>query len=225
MQRILLTAGPTRAYIDDVRYLTNGSSGRMAAAIARAALAAGHQVTIVSGPVSVAYPPRARVVPVVSTRDMLAACLAELPRVDGVIAAAAPCDFEPAERVGGKIPRKGSGLVLRLEPTPDIIATLARRAGPRQWFVAFALEPGADAARALAKIDAKACDLIVVNDLEAVNARSTAVAVYDWRHARVGERRGTKGAVAAWLVRLIAAHCTTPVGRRSPASRRGAGPA
>jgi len=224
MQRILLTAGPTRAYLDDVRYLTNGSSGRMAVAIARAALAAGHEVTVVSGPVSVAYPPRARVIPVVSTRDMLAACMAELPEVDGVIAAAAPCDFEPAKRVAGKIPRAGSGLTLRLEPTPDVIASLARRAGPRQWLVAFALEPGADAARALAKIDAKACDLIVVNDLSAVNARSTAVTVYDWRHAKVGERRGTKGAVAAWMVRLIAAHCTTPQGRRSPAARRRAGP-
>lgn len=214
MAKILLTAGPTRAYLDDVRYLTNGSSGRMAAALARAALAAGHEVTIVSGPVSVAYPPRARVVPVVSTRDMLAACLVELPGVDGVIAAAAPCDFEPVQRVAGKIPRKGTRLVLELEPTPDIIATLARRAGSRQWMVAFALEPGADPRRALEKIDAKACDLIVVNDLSAVNAGTTAVAVYDHRHTKVGERRGTKGAVAAWLVRLVATHCSTPVGRR-----------
>lgn len=214
MAKILLTAGPTRAYLDDVRYLTNGSSGRMAAALARAALAAGHEVTIVSGPVSVPYPPRARVVPVVSTLDMLAACLKELPAVDGVIAAAAPCDFEPARRVPGKIPRKGTRLVLELEPTPDIIATLARKAGPAQWMVAFALEPGADPARALEKIDAKACDLIVVNDLSAVNSGSTAVAVYDHRHTKIGERRGAKGAVAAWLVRVIATHCSTAVGRR-----------
>jgi phosphopantothenoylcysteine decarboxylase/phosphopantothenate--cysteine ligase len=219
--RLLLTAGPTRAYIDDVRYLTNGSSGRMAAAIARAALAAGHEVTIVSGPVTVAYPPKARVVPVVSTRDMMAACLAELPNVDGVIAAAAPCDFEPAARVPGKIPRKGTGLTLVLEPTPDIIATLSRRARPEQWMVAFALEPGADPKRAFAKIDAKACDLIVVNDLTAVNAGTTAVAVYDAGHTKVGERRGSKGAVAAWLVRLIAVHCSTPVSRRPRGLRRG----
>lgn len=221
MTRLLLTAGPTRAYIDDVRYLTNGSSGRMAAAIARAALAAGHEVTIVSGPVTVSYPPKARVVPVISTRDMMAACLAELPNVDGVIAAAAPCDFEPAARVPGKIPRKGSGLTLALEPTPDIIATLSRRARPEQWMVAFALEPGADPTRAFAKIDAKACDLIVVNDLTAVNAGTTAVVVYDAGHAKVGERRGSKGAVAAWLVRLIAVHCSTPVSRRPRGRRRG----
>ena len=221
MARILLTAGPTRAYLDDVRYLTNGSSGRMAAAIARAALAAGHEVTIVSGPVGVVYPAQARVVPVISTRDMLAACLVELPRIDGVIAAAAPCDFEPVTKVSGKIPRKGSGLTLKLEPTPDIIATLARKAGPGQWMVAFALEPGADPTRALEKIDAKACDLSVVNDLTAVNAGSTAVVVYDASHAKVGERKGSKTVVAAWLVRLIATRCSTPVGLRprAPAGR------
>ena len=219
MARILLTAGPTRAYLDDVRYLTNGSSGRMAAALARAALAAGHEVTIVSGPVAIAYPPQARVVPVISTRDMLAACLVELPRIDGVIAAAAPCDFEPVTRTPGKIPRKGSGLTVKFEPTPDIIATLAHKAGPRQWMVAFALEPGADPRRAFEKIDAKACDLIVVNDLTAVNAGSTTVTVYDATHAKVGERKGSKTAVSAWLVRLIATHCSTPVGRR-PRGRR-----
>ena len=76
MSRILLTAGPTRAYVDDVRYLTNASSGRMAAALAAAALSRGHEVTIVSGPVQVTYPRAARVVPVVTTAEMLAAALA-----------------------------------------------------------------------------------------------------------------------------------------------------
>ncbi|MDA1202551.1 MAG: phosphopantothenoylcysteine decarboxylase, partial [Planctomycetota bacterium] len=79
MARILLTAGPTRAFIDDVRYLTNASSGRMAAALADAALDRGHEVTIVSGPVVVVYPERARVIPVVTTAEMLAASRAELP--------------------------------------------------------------------------------------------------------------------------------------------------
>jgi phosphopantothenoylcysteine decarboxylase/phosphopantothenate--cysteine ligase len=203
MARILLTAGPTRAYVDDVRFLTNASSGRMAAAVARAALAAGHDVTIVSGPVQLTYPNAARVVPVVTTGEMLAASLAELPRCDGVIAAAAPCDFEPRRRVAGKIPRQGTSLRLDLEPTPDVIATLARKGAKRQWFVAFALEPGADPRRAFAKIEAKRCDLIVVNDVTAIEASRTAVTVYDRAHATVGTKAGTKRAVAAWLVRLI----------------------
>ena len=203
MAHILLTAGPTRAFIDDVRYLTNASSGRMAKALAQAALARGHRVTIVSGPVPVAYPPQARVIPVVTTAEMLAASLAELPEADGVIAAAAPCDFEPVRRTAGKIPRTGAGLTLQLGPTTDVIATLARRRKPGQWFVAFALEPGADPRRACEKITAKRCDLIVVNDLAALEADATAVAVYDARHAHVGSRRASKRAVAGWLVRLI----------------------
>jgi len=204
MARILLTAGPTRAYIDDVRFLTNASSGRMAAAIAQAALAAGHEVTIVSGPVQLSYPTAARVIPVITTREMLDASLAELPSVEGVVAAAAPCDFEPVRRVAGKIPRQGDGLSLKLAPTPDVIATLARKSGPRQWFVAFALEPGADPRRAFQKIEAKRCDLIVVNDVTAIEGTRTAVTVYDRTHAAVGSKAGTKRAVATWLIRLFA---------------------
>jgi len=203
MARILLTAGPTRAYLDDVRYLTNASSGRMAKALAEAALARGHLVTIVSGPVSVSYPRKARVVPVVTTAEMLAAALAELTKCDGVIAAAAPCDFQPVRRRPGKIPRVAAGLTLELEATTDVIATLAAKSPRRQWFVAFALEPGADPRRAFAKIEAKRCDLIVVNDVTALDAADTAVAVYDRSRACVGQRRGTKRAVAGWLVRMI----------------------
>lgn len=203
MARILITAGPTRAAIDDVRFLSNASSGRMAAAIARAAVAAGHSVTVVSGPVSARYPREVRLIPVVTTGEMLAAALAELERCDGVIAAAAPCDYEPVKRVSGKIPRQGRGFTLRLRPTPDVIATLARRAAARQWFVAFALEPGADPRRAFAKIEAKCCDLIVVNDVSAIEAADTAVAVFDRTHALVGRRTGTKTSVGRWLVSLV----------------------
>ena len=203
MARILLTAGPTRAFIDDVRFLTNASSGRMAAALAAAALARGHEVTIVSGPVHVAYSKAAHVIPVVTTAEMLAAALAELPGCDGVIAAAAPCDFEPVRKVPGKIPRVGDGLTLELKPTPDVIATLARKSPRQQWFVAFALEPGADPKRAFAKIEAKRCDLIVVNDLTAMEGTETAVTVYDRRHEAVGSRAGSKRAVAGWLIRLF----------------------
>ena len=210
MARILITAGPTRAYIDQVRYLTNASSGRMARSLAQAAIARGHEVTIVSGPVSVRYPRGSRVIPVITTAEMLAAAIEELPRIDGVIAAAAPCDFEPDRPVAGKIPRTSSGLTLKLRATTDVIATLAARvrrqpAGRRKrpWCVAFALEPGADKLRACAKVTAKQCDLIVVNDLAALESTSNAVAVYDDRHTLVGEKKGTKPAVAAWLIRLI----------------------
>jgi len=211
MAHILLTAGPTRSYLDGVRYLTNASSGRMALAIAAAARKRRHGVTIVSGPVSVKYPRGVKVVDVMTTREMLDASLELLPVCDGVIAAAAPCDFEPERRVAGKIPRRGDGLTLKLRPTVDVIATVARRARPEQWMVAFALEPEANPARALEKITTKRCDLIVVNDLTAIDARDTAVTVYDRSHARAGSRKGTKAAVAAWLVRLVERRLMNPL--------------
>jgi phosphopantothenoylcysteine synthetase/decarboxylase len=73
MARILITSGPTRQYLDPVRYLTNASSGRMGAALAAAVLEAGHRAVVVSGPVDVEYPPGAQLIPVVSTEDMLVA--------------------------------------------------------------------------------------------------------------------------------------------------------
>lgn len=205
MAHILITAGPTRAYIDDVRFLTNASSGRMAAALATAAVAQGNTVSIVSGPVSVQYPAEARVTSAITTGDMLKKSLTLLPRVDGVIATAAPCDFEPKQREKGKLPRQ-RGLVLDLKPTRDIIATLARQAKPSQWMVAFALEPDGNPARALKKITAKKCDLIVLNDLTALDTTTTAVTVYDHSHKLVGQQAGTKTAVARWLLDLIGSH-------------------
>lgn len=87
-----------------------------------------------------------------------------------------------------------------------MIATLARKSPRRQWFVAFALEPGADPKRAFAKIEAKRCDLIVVNDLTAMEGTETAVTVYDRRHEAVGSRAGSKRVVAGWLIRLFENH-------------------
>ena len=205
MAHILITAGPTRAYIDDVRFLTNASSGRMAAALATEAIAKGNTVSIVSGPVSVQYPAEARVTSAITTGDMLKKSLTLLPRVDGVIATAAPCDFEPKQREKGKLPRQ-RGLVLDLKPTRDIIATLARQAKPSQWMVAFALEPDGNPARALKKITAKKCDLIVLNDLTALDTTTTAVTVYDHSHKLVGQQEGTKIEVARWLLNLIGSH-------------------
>lgn len=208
MAHILLTSGPTRAYLDDVRYLTNGSSGRMGAALAAAAIDAGHRVSIVSGPVSIAYPKAARVTRVMTTREMLEASLALLPKADGVIAAAAPCDFEPADRQKGKIPRHGRGLTLRLVPTVDVVATLAEqvregtRSGRRTWCVAFALEAGADRDRAIAKLRRKRCDLIVVNDIPAIEASRTSVCVLD-AAGEVATAQGTKTLVARRLIRLF----------------------
>src|SRR4029078_8479439 len=103
MSLILITSGPTRQFIDPVRYLTNASSGRMGRALAEAALTLGHEGVIVTGPVEVEYPPRACVVPIISTEEMLAAAAREFESCDGLIGAAAPGHYRPARVPADKI--------------------------------------------------------------------------------------------------------------------------
>jgi len=95
MASILITSGPTRQYLDPVRYLTNASSGRMGAALAAAALRRGHRAVVVAGPSEVDYPPECELHRVETTEQMLETCLRLFRSCDGLIAAAAPCDYRP----------------------------------------------------------------------------------------------------------------------------------
>jgi len=204
MARILITSGPTRQYLDPVRYLTNASSGRMGRALAASALAAGHEVIIVSGPVEVEYPPGATVVPVVSTEEMLRECQSVFGSCDGMIGVAAPCDYRPVKVAPGKINKTGEPLVLHLIETPDVVATLGS-AKNGQWLVGFALETDDHRLRALAKLEKKSCDLMVSNGPEAMNARETNVEIIDPTGAVVQSLSGTKEEVADGIFRVIQA--------------------
>src|SRR4029077_14750205 len=95
---VLITAGPTREYLDDVRFLSNASSGRMGYALAEAARARGHEVVLVSGPVTLPPPERCEFHPVETSEEMYDACLTQFPACDGTIGAAAVCDYRPRER-------------------------------------------------------------------------------------------------------------------------------
>src|SRR5713101_4100290 len=134
--RILITAGPTREYLDDVRFLSNASSGRMGYALAEAAIAAGHEVVLVSGPVALKPPAGCEFHAVESTDQMHESCLESFPRCDGVIGAAAVCDYQPREKRSGKLAKTGAPLVLELVETADILADLGRRKDHR-WLVGF----------------------------------------------------------------------------------------
>jgi len=204
MTRILITSGPTRQYLDPVRYLTNASSGRMGSALASAALKAGCKVTVVSGPVDVAYPKKAEVISVVSTEEMLEACLSAFPRCDGLIAVAAPCDYRPVKVQRHKIAKTGEPLMLQLVETPDVVAALA---GIRtsQWIVAFALETKDRRFRAMQKLERKSCDLIVVNGPAAIHAADTEVEVINRKGRVLAALSGKKEGVAARLFEVIAA--------------------
>lgn len=202
MSRILITSGPTRQYLDPVRYLTNASSGRMGQALAEAMIELGHQVVIVSGPVEVDYPAGAEVLPVVSTEEMLEACQQVFANCQGAIGVAAPCDYRPVRVEPGKIQKTGQPLVLHLIETPDVIATLGLQKHG-QWLVGFALETDDQRLRALAKLEKKHCDLMVLNGPEAMHASDTRVEILDARGDVIQTLSGSKQAVARGIAATI----------------------
>ena len=203
MAKILITAGPTRQYLDPVRYLTNASSGRMGFALANAALELGHDVVVVSGPVSVQYPARAEVIPVVSTDEMLVACRRCFSECDGLIGAAAPCDYQPVRIETHKIAKTGEPLTLHLVETADIVATLGAEKRSDQWVVGFALETDDQRFRAITKLEKKSCDLIVLNGPEAMNSETNSVEVLDRTGTVVESISGSKEDVGRGILRVI----------------------
>ncbi len=203
VSRILITSGPTRQYLDPVRYLTNASSGRMGRALAAAALQAGHEVVVVSGPVEVAYPPQAEVIPVISTEDMLEACRRVFATCDGAICAAAPCDYRPEKVATQKIAKTGGPLVLHLIETPDVCATLGSEKTADQWLVGFALETEDQRFRALVKLERKSCDLMVLNGPQAMNSEDNQVEIMDRSGKILTALAGGKDEVARAILALI----------------------
>lgn len=202
MAKILITSGPTRQYIDAVRYLTNASSGRMGRGLALAALDAGHDVVLISGPVEVDYPSECRLVPVTSTEEMLAVAVEEFKHCDGMIGAAAPCDYRPVRVEPGKIAKTGEPIELRLVETDDVVATLGAQKENR-WVVGFALEAEDHRLRALAKLERKHCDLIVSNGVAAMNAANNEVEILTPDGTVVGQFTGPKDEVAHGILGVI----------------------
>ena len=141
------------------------------------------------------YPEKAEIVPVVSTEDMLEACLKIFPACDGLIAAAAPCDYRPVTVANHKIRKTGDSLNLQLIETPDVVATLGS-IKKSQWMVAFALETEDPRIRAMQKLERKNCDLIVVNGPEAVHAAETRKSKSSMRRAKSWRFRAENGLLA-----------------------------
>lgn len=204
--KVLITAGPTREYLDDVRYLSNASSGRMGFALAEAVLAAGHQVVLACGPVALTPPPGCQIHPVETTDDLLTTCNALFPQCDGVIATAAVCDYRPKSRFPGKLAKTGVSLELELVETADVLADLGRHKGNR-WIVGFALESDEFAhVNALRKLKEKNCDAIVLNRPSAIGAETNRIEIIDPAGQSVETFAGTKAEVAASLWRWVEQH-------------------
>jgi phosphopantothenoylcysteine decarboxylase/phosphopantothenate--cysteine ligase len=203
--RVLITAGPTREYLDDVRYLSNASSGKMGYALAQAVRAAGHEVVLVSGPVGLSPPVGCELHAVETTDQLLAACQAAWATCDGVIATAAVCDYRPRQRFPGKLAKTGVSLELELVETADVLADLGRHKQQR-WIVGFALESEEFThVNALRKLKDKNCDAIVLNRPTAIGSEVNEVEVIDARGVSVAKFAGAKSQVAEGLWAWIAA--------------------
>lgn len=201
--KILITAGPTREYLDDVRYLSNASSGRMGYALVQAALDAGHEVVLVTGPVDLQPPAGCDVRQVVTTEQMRDASVAAFPDCDGVIAAAAVCDYKPLIRTVGKMTKIGAPISIELIETDDVLAQLG---GSRnnQWVVGFALEAENARENALQKLRAKNCDVVLLNAPSAIGSDNNDVQILDDSGETISHLIGAKVDIARDLIAWIA---------------------
>jgi phosphopantothenoylcysteine decarboxylase/phosphopantothenate--cysteine ligase len=167
--RFLITAGPTREPIDPVRYLSNRSSGKMGYAIAAAALEAGHDVTLISGPVNLDPLHGAQFISVSTGDEMFDAIDRHLGSCDVLVMCAAVADYKPKNISPDKIKKHHANFSLELIPTRDILASLSKQ--DRQFLVVgFAAETNDVEENARKKLRDKNCDLIVANDVNRANS-------------------------------------------------------
>jgi phosphopantothenoylcysteine decarboxylase/phosphopantothenate--cysteine ligase len=201
--RFLVSGGPTHEYLDDVRYLGNPSSGAMGIAVAEAASARGHEVTLVLGPTHLPDPDGVAVVRVTSALEMHVAMTEACTSADAVVMTAAVSDYRPSSRAEGKIKKGAAHLVLELAKTPDILGDLGRIRGSRV-LLGFALEAAPlDEARdhARDKLVAKNLDAIVLNRRGSFGgAGMEDVSVLEANGSTTELGAPDKASLAGWLV-------------------------
>jgi len=164
--RVLITAGPTREYLDPIRYISNDSSGRMGFALAAAAKKLGAHVTLIAGPVSLETPHGITRINVVSAAQMYRQVLKYAKKADVIIMAAAVSDYRPTRMAKQKIKKailRSHDLTIPLKETPDILAELGKKKRPDQLLAGFALETRDLERHARQKLHNKKCDWIIAN--------------------------------------------------------------
>lgn len=207
-ERVLITAGPTREFIDPARFLSNPASGRMGYALAAEAAARGAQVVLVSGPTELRPPAEVERVQVTSAREMAAAVSEHMPGVTLFIGAAAVADFRPAMTAAQKVKKERADATVTLERNPDIITQVAASRSSGCFVVGFAAESEDIERNARAKLEQKRLDCIVANriglDGGAFGNADNEVVILWGRDGRETLSRRSKSAVAAALLDRIA---------------------
>jgi len=199
--RILITAGGTREYIDPVRFISNASSGKMGYDLARAAIRAGHKVTLITAPTAQKSPRQAEVVEVETAVQMFAAVRKHFVRCDCLIMAAAVADYTPVRPAKTKLKKTGKKLTIKLKPTPDILKWAGKQKKNNQILVGFALEDKAIRARAEKKLKEKNLDIVVTNTPAAIGAAESVVQFKHQAGTWIELNRATKNAIARRLIR------------------------
>jgi len=204
--KVLISAGPTREPLDPVRYITNRSSGKMGYALANAALNAGAEVTLVSGPVSLSAPDNAELISVETAAQMHAAVIGKAPDHDIYIGAAAVADYSPALMEKEKIKKRAEQTTLTLQKTRDILAEVAGLA-KRPFTVGFAAETHDLEQYAQDKLTRKNLDMIAANwvgrDLGGFDSDQNALLVF-WKNGQKSLAMTDKNRLAEQLISLIA---------------------
>jgi phosphopantothenoylcysteine decarboxylase/phosphopantothenate--cysteine ligase len=168
--RFLITAGPTREPIDPVRYISNRSSGKMGYAIAAAAVAEGHHVTLISGPVNLEAPRDAQLISVLTSDEMFEAVHRHADQFDICVLCAAVADYKPANVWSTKIKKHDEKFSLELIPTRDILDSLGQQQDRQFLLVGFAAETDHVEENAAKKLREKDCDIIIANDVSSANS-------------------------------------------------------
>jgi phosphopantothenoylcysteine decarboxylase / phosphopantothenate---cysteine ligase len=198
--RFLITAGPTREPIDPVRYISNRSSGKMGYAIAEAALAEGHDVTLISGPVNLEAPRDAQLISVLTSDEMFEAVHRHADRYDICVLCAAVADYKPASVSPTKIKKRDEKFSLEVIPTRDILDSLGQQQDRQFILVGFAAETDHVEENAMKKLREKNCDIIVANDVSSADSGMES----DMNEVTISFRNGEKEKISRAPKKIIA---------------------
>ena len=204
--RFLVTAGPTREPIDPVRYLSNRSSGKMGYAIAEAAIEAGHEVVLISGPVEINRPRGVAVIPVSTSDQMFDAVQQQTRNCDLLVMCAAVADYKPVAVFTKKIKKRDTKLSLELIPTRDILSSLPKNR--KYLVVGFAAETENIETNAQKKLLKKNCDIIVANDARiGMEGDENEVGIFFRSGEKKNISRASKKIIARELIKIFENVC------------------
>ncbi|MCK5225664.1 MAG: phosphopantothenoylcysteine decarboxylase [Planctomycetes bacterium] len=200
--RFLITAGPTREYIDSVRFISNASSGKTGYALAATAIKKGHEVTLISSsdlqpPIGVDF------IGVESAAEMFKAVKENFQKCDCLIMTAAVADYTPIKKSKTKIKKSKSDLILKLKPTTDILSWAGKQKLKTQIVVGFALEDKNLRKNAEKKLKEKNLDLIIANSPDSIGAEKAAVEIKTPNGKWQKIAKADKAAIAEKIISLL----------------------